>query len=191
MNHLAGSRFTYSAFDQNIALIGPRAVGKTSTALVLAELTGMPLVDTDAVLEAQGQSLAHMIQEHGPDHGAQQFRNHETTVAEEVGALTGHIIATGGGFVLRSRNVDALRKNSRIFWLYATAAVLAARIEADTTTDRPRLTSERSLEAEMQKLIYDRRSIYRQAAHERVDAGTHTSLEIAVMILRRLDIQPL
>ncbi|HMD54943.1 MAG TPA: shikimate kinase [Phycisphaerae bacterium] len=153
----------------NIVLIGYRGSGKTSVGRLLAARLGMSFIDTDDLIVAKSGKTIRKIFEAG---GEQAFRDLETAVVAEVAARDHTVIAAGGGVVLRSQNVEHLRRTGRIVWLTAPPEVLFKRIQGDqqTTATRPNLTSAGGLE-EIRKLLEIRRPFYQAAAHITVDVS--------------------
>jgi len=122
---------------ENIVLTGMPGCGKTTIGQLLAEKMGRVFADTDALIEEKtGQSPAWII----TMQGEAAFREMETAVIRELSAKTGLVIATGGGAVLRSENVAALRQNGRIFFLDRPVEQLLP------TEDRPLSSTKESLQ---------------------------------------------
>ena len=81
---------------------------------ILAEQTGRPLIDTDAVIvERAGKSITEIF----ASEGEEAFRMLETVVAADLCKGAGQIIATGGGIVTRERNHDLIRQNSIVIFI--------------------------------------------------------------------------
>ena len=99
---------------ENIILIGMPGCGKTTIGQILAEKTGKPLLDADAVLV---QKIGMSIPEFFATHTEDEFRRAETEVLCEICRLSGQIIATGGGCVTRPENKNLLRQNGRVFFI--------------------------------------------------------------------------
>lgn len=98
----------------NVLLIGMPSCGKSTVGRILAERTGRPLIDTDAlIVKRAGKPIPQIFAEEGED----AFRAIETAVAADVCKGSGQIIATGGGIVTRERNHDLLRQNSLIIFI--------------------------------------------------------------------------
>lgn len=99
---------------KNVLLIGMPSCGKSTVGRILAEQTGRPLVDTDAlIVERAGKSIPEIFAEEGEE----AFRAIETAVAADLCKGSGQIIATGGGIVTRTRNHDLIRQNSIVIFI--------------------------------------------------------------------------
>src|SRR5437667_12110745 len=83
---------------KNLFLIGYRGTGKTTVARILAEKIGWGWIDADAALEERyGRSIRRIFEEDGEA----GFREKEMAILEELCRAHNHVIATGGGVVLR------------------------------------------------------------------------------------------
>ena len=99
---------------ENIVLTGMPGSGKTAVSAILGERTGREVIDTDRLItEKAGMEIPDIFRRYGEEH----FRDLETEVILEAAARAGVIISTGGGAVLREKNVDALRRNGKLVWL--------------------------------------------------------------------------
>lgn len=116
------------ASKENVVLIGMPGSGKTTVGRLLAEEMGRPFWDTDVLIEEKtGKTPAEIIR----NQGEKAFRDIETEVIQELSSQNGSVIATGGGAVLRLKNVELLRRNGKIFFLDRPAERLIP------TKDRP------------------------------------------------------
>jgi shikimate dehydrogenase len=99
---------------QNIALIGMPGCGKSTVGRILAQKMGRPFIDIDAQIEAAaGKKIPQIF----ADDGEETFRQLETRVLAEEAKKSGMVLATGGGVVTRTENLDLLRQNSLIVYL--------------------------------------------------------------------------
>ena len=112
---------------QNIVLTGMPSCGKSTVGALLAQMTGRELIDTDRIVTEKHGDISTIFATCGED----AFRRMEAAAVQEAAGHWGCIIATGGGAVLRSENVDALRSNGRIFFIDRPLALLIP------TADRP------------------------------------------------------
>ena len=102
------------AQKENIVLTGMPGSGKSTVGRLLAQKLQRPFVDVDALItEKTGSTPAEIITQQGEP----AFRDIEADTIRQLSAQNGAVIATGGGAVLRSENIDALRMNGRIFFL--------------------------------------------------------------------------
>jgi shikimate kinase len=169
-----------------IFLIGYRGSGKTSVAQALAGRLGWDWLDADTVLEARhGRTIREIFAEEGEA----GFRDKEAALLEELCQRERHVIATGGGVVLRPANRERLARGL-VVWLTADAATLWQRINADGTTAarRPNLTVGGL--SEVEELLRQREPLYRECASLVVDTASKTPDAIADDILARAELTP-
>ena len=143
----------------NIVLIGYRGCGKTRVAEALSRRTGRPRYSLDdEIVAAAGASIPDIVAQHGWEH----FRDLESRIVAQFATHTATILDTGGGAILRSQNVAALKQNGRLFWLTARVDTIARRIQGDT--QRPSLTGAQSFVDEIAEVLTTREPLYRAAA---------------------------
>jgi shikimate dehydrogenase len=99
---------------QNIALIGMPGCGKSTVGRILARSMGRPFADIDERIEAETKKSIPQI---FAEDGEETFRQLETRLLGEEAKKSGMVIATGGGVVTRSENLDLLRQNSLIVYM--------------------------------------------------------------------------
>jgi shikimate kinase len=167
----------------NIVLIGYRGSGKSAVGRMLAARLQIKFVDTDDLIEErQGTPISDIVESHGWDH----FRRLEKSVIEEISKGDRLIIAPGGGSVLDTDNVKALKRNGFIIWLKADQQTLLKRIQKDqgSSTRRPTLTGKGTLE-EIEETISERGPFYEKASEVQIDTST---LNVAALVERILAI---
>jgi shikimate kinase len=146
----------------NIILIGSRGTGKTTVGRVLAARLGWPFVDADDHIEAgAGRCVADIF----AAEGEAGFRAREAAALAELCVRTGHVIATGGGAVLREANRRTLKAAGFVVWLTGAPDVLWERLRSDpaTAARRPNLTAAGGA-AEVKALVAAREPFYREVA---------------------------
>jgi shikimate dehydrogenase len=96
-------------------MTGMPSSGKTLIGRILAKELGRPFVDIDRVIAmATNKSILEIFEEHGEEY----FRKLEAEALKKAAnTLTGHVIATGGGAILRDDNVRALKRSGRLYFL--------------------------------------------------------------------------
>lgn len=164
----------------NIFLIGYRGSGKTTVGRCLAQRLGWSWLDADEELERRaGKSIQQIFTESGE--GA--FRDLESAVVADLARLDRHVLALGGGAVLREENRKVLVGSGKIVWLKALPETLQARIAADPTTGarRPNLTGQGGL-GEIRDLLARREPIYAACADLQIDAEQLSPDQIARQI---------
>jgi shikimate kinase len=146
-----------------IFLIGYRGTGKSTVARLLAEALGWPWLDADDVLE---RKCGRTIRDIFATEGEEGFRAKEEAVLAELCKLKEHVIATGGGVVLRESNRELLRRSGWVVWLTAEVETIHRRLQADPTTwDRRPALAAASPQAEIATLLRLREPHYRSCAH--------------------------
>ena len=157
---------------QNIALIGMPGSGKTTVGTILSRLTGKPLADSDALVEAKaGRAIRDIFAQDGEA----AFRQMEKQALAELAKRDGQIIATGGGAVLDAANVRALKQNSLLVWLDKPAEELALSDERPLSPDQ----------AANVRLYQQRQPLYRAAA-DIIITNNGTAEAAAKALLARL-----
>jgi shikimate kinase len=166
-----------------VVLIGYRGSGKTTVGRLLAARLAKTFIDCDEEIVARhGKSIREIFSAGGED----AFRKLETSVIAELAAKTDHVIAVGGGAVLRKENRRALA-NHFIVYLRCDPGVLLGRIDDDpaTSDNRPNLTGLGGGIEEIEALLRRREPIYRAAMNVELDV-THLSPDQAAEEIARL-----
>lgn len=137
--------------------------GKTATAGVLGARWGVDVVDTDAEVAARtGCSIAQLWGERGEA----AFREMESATIQMLKDRAPAVIGTGGGVVLNTANVVAMRTSGGVVWLGADPAVLSVRV--GDGSGRPMLDVDSS-EDRLGEILRERTTRYAAAAHLVVD----------------------
>ncbi|MBO4669037.1 MAG: shikimate kinase [Lachnospiraceae bacterium] len=106
----------------NIVLIGMPGCGKSTVAKRLGELTGKPVYDADAYYRTK---FGRTPEEEILANGEAVFRTNETAGLKELAGLSGIILSTGGGAVMREENYNILHQNGTVIRLYRDPKNLA------------------------------------------------------------------
>jgi shikimate kinase len=163
---------------ENIFLVGMMGAGKTSVGKVLARNLGKQFYDSDQVIEARTGVKIPVIFELEGEAG---FRTREAAVIEELTALHGVVLATGGGAVLNESNRCLLHSRGTVVYLRATVNDLWNRTRHDR--NRPLLQTADPL-GRLRELYAQRDPLYREVAHIVVETGSQ-SLKSLVMKLQQ------
>jgi shikimate kinase len=170
--------------DTAVALIGYRGAGKTTVARHLARRLGWDSVDADELLESRcGMSIQQIFAEKGEP----WFRDVESQILAELVSRPQTVLALGGGVILRTANREELAKLT-VVWLDAPAECLFQRIQEDAMSRqrRPNLTRTGGLE-EVERLLIERRPLYQQSAHYRLNVRGKSPEQLAEEIFHLLE----
>lgn len=142
---------------KNIVLIGFMATGKTAIGRMVAQRLGYRFIDIDEEIEReQKTTITALFRERGEA----AFREIESATVRRIAGTEGVVIATGGGAVLRSDNVTALRGNGVLVCLSAEPETILKRTAG--SADRPLLNVDDPL-ARIKELLAARQPLYEQA----------------------------
>lgn len=166
--------------EHNLILIGLMGAGKTTLGKRLSQMLEMPFYDSDYEICTQsGVSIPTIFEMEGEE----GFRNRESASLKKLLSLSGIILSTGGGSVLRSQNRELMKKNGIVVYLHTTPEVLLSRTGHDT--NRPLLQVENPLE-KLRQLYCQRDPLYRQTAHFVIESETcHKTMENVLACLQQ------
>ena len=161
-------------------LVGMMGSGKTTVGELIARETGLVFIDTDSLIESEQQRSIGSIWETGGEDG---FRDLESEQIDRI-AASGQdcVIATGGGAVLRPKNIATMRRCGTVVWLAAGPGELWSRVGGAET--RPLLVGAPD-ERRLADIVDGRRKFYEAAAHFTVETGSKGTAAVAreVMVL--------
>ena len=160
---------------KRIVFCGYRGTGKTEIGKIVAGRTGLPFLDTDALIEQQtGRSIPDIFHEDGEE----RFREEERRV---IAALpeSGAVISTGGGVVMDPLNMEHLRRDSVIVVLHAGIDAIGARL---ARKPRPPLTG-LPLPEEIAAMTKRRQQNYQAAADFCIDTSETTPEAAAAAVM--------
>ena len=144
----------------NIVLVGFMGTGKSAVGRVIAQKLEFHFIDTDDVIERTSKAkISDIFAEHGEDY----FRDLESQAVKSVALMKNQVVATGGGVVLRSSNIDLLRTGGPIFCLNATPKAIWDRVRSSRS--RPLLRGPEPLK-KIETLLDKRAPYYALADHQ-------------------------
>jgi shikimate kinase len=166
----------------NLYLVGLMGAGKTTVGRLLAKHYGCSFFDSDHEIEAHTGVKIPVIFEIEGEAG---FRKREEAAIAELTALSGVVLATGGGAVLSPANRDRLRKNGVVIYLRGTPEHLYERTRHDRS--RPLLQTDNPL-ARLRELYTQRDPLYRDVADIVVDTGRQSVSGMLRVLYGKLDL---
>lgn len=163
--------------NKNIVLVGLSGSGKSTLGNILSSLSGYALVDTDAIIvKLQNRSINNIFEKNGEEF----FRTLETQVSKEISTFDKQIISTGGGIVLKEKNLEYLKQNGVVFYLKTSVNTLLKRLEGDNT--RPLLKTD-DVKKKLENMLEIRGKLY-EKADVTIETDKLTPEETAKEILR-------
>lgn len=166
----------------NIVLIGFRAAGKTTISKILKEKLSMDLFSTDKIIEDRENKS---IKEIAEEKGWKYFREIEFKVIEDVSEYNNCIIDTGAGAVENPINIDNLKKNGFLIFVYVSLKDNKLRIMKNS--HRPKLNPLLNLEDDI-TVAYNRRLyLYEEAMDLKVNTSKSSPEDCAEQIIKVLD----
>ncbi len=152
---------------RNIVVTGFMATGKSSVGRRLAILLGYDFLDLDTLIAAEaGMPISQIF----ATQGEESFRALESRMVDRVAGRTGCVVATGGGTIVKSRNLEALKRSGVVITLTADPDTILSRIGSGD--DRPMLWGGDKRER-IQLLLEQRTQAYARADLI-VDASAHS-----------------
>lgn len=154
---------------RNMVLVGFMGSGKTTVGKLIAEKTGMTLLDMDSIIaDRAGKSINEIFADEGETH----FRTLERSLTQELAATEGNIISTGGGIVLNPQNITDFEKTGLVVCLLVDAETVLDRVKHDSS--RPLLAGDK--EAQIIQLLESRKTLYESIIHQ-IDTSGRPSPE--------------
>lgn len=164
----------------NLYLVGMMGSGKTTVGRLLARRLKLRFLDCDQEIERRCGVKVPLIFEIEGEPG---FRARETQVIAELVALSGVVLATGGGAVLAAENRRALADHGTVIYLRARPEDLYQRVRHDR--NRPLLATADPLRR-LRELHAQRDELYASIADLVVDTGRQTVQALTRELIAKL-----
>jgi len=146
---------------QNIVLVGFRGAGKTTIGRALAKVSGLPFADLDEEVEfVLGESIVDFVEKHG----WQVFREVEQKVTHDFCRNFSGILATGGGTIENSKNLQNLKKTGTFVFVNPNFSKVKKFLMQDKSGKRPQLNPSVPFSQEIDMLWAQRKDIYSATA---------------------------
>jgi len=166
---------------RNLILVGPMGAGKSTIGRLLAKELKLQFKDSDKEIEQRtGADIPWIFDVEGE----QGFREREQLMVAELCELSGVVIATGGGVVLRPENRQALSAGGRVIYLHASVEQQLDRTSRDR--NRPLLRNSDPGKV-LGSLMEIRDPLYREIADVIVETDERPPRMVVQEIIDRLE----
>ncbi|MGJ8688364.1 MAG: shikimate kinase AroK [Gammaproteobacteria bacterium] len=165
----------------NVFLVGPMGVGKSTIGRLLASQLNMPFYDSDREIEfVTGADIPWIFD----IEGEKGFRIREARMIDTLTQRQNIILATGGGAILSPESREYLHSRGTVVYLRASVNQQLERTGKDK--NRPLLQTEKPL-LKIKELFKIREPLYRETAHLIVDTSRRSPRSVSQEIIRQLN----
>ncbi len=137
---------------KNIILTGMMGSGKSTVGKELANLLGYSFVDLDEIIEKKYDKISNIFTKKGEPY----FRELETKEIKELIGKEKIVLSTGGGIILKEKNIEILKQLGKVYFLSAQSETIYQRIKNQQhrpllNTDNPKKSIEEILSKRLEK----------------------------------------
>lgn len=154
--------------------------GKSTVGRYLASRLSYSFVDTDHLIEERAGADIPWIFDVEGEAG---FRSRETAILDYLQGVDTHVIATGGGIVVRPENHQKLKTLGKVVYLTASVEQLLARTAKDKKRPLLQVADPRS---RIEELLRQRDPLYRSLADYVLQTDGRSSKWVVQQILQLL-----
>lgn len=164
----------------NIFLVGPMGVGKSTIGRMLGGALQRPFYDSDREIEAAtGADIPWIFDVEGEA----GFRQREVRMIDQLSAKSGIVMATGGGAILAQESRKRLHDRGFVVYLKASINQQFERTSKDK--NRPLLQTADPL-AKIRELMKLREPLYLETAHLVIDTNRRGPRSVVQEIIRKV-----
>ncbi|MBU2097578.1 MAG: shikimate kinase AroK [Gammaproteobacteria bacterium] len=168
------------ATSNNVFLIGPMGVGKSTIGRMLAAALDRPFYDSDREIESlTGADIPWIFDVEGEA----GFRVREERMIDSLSRRDGIVLATGGGAILSAASRANLHDRGTVVYLKASITQQFERTSKDR--NRPLLQTADPL-TRIKELMKVREPFYNETAHIVIDTSRRGPRTVVNEILKRL-----
>ena len=154
--------------------------GKTTLGRQLARRLDKRFIDADHELEARlGVAIPTIFEIEGEE----SFRDREEAIIDELTRMSGIVLATGGGAILRPSSRSRLKENGTVLYLHAEPETLWQRLRNSRHRPMLQAADPRNRLVELYQL---RDSLYREVASHVIESDR----DAVMRFVRWLDQEP-
>lgn len=151
----------------NIILIGFMGSGKSVVGKKLARDISYNFIDMDIFIEKQENlSISHIFSKFGEDY----FRKLEKEASITFGKYKNYVIATGGGIIKDSNNIENLKLNSGVVIYLKSNNMNHIYNNLKNNSNRPLLREENKME-DIKAIFEDRKHLYEKYSDIAIDVS--------------------
>ena len=166
---------------RNLYLVGMMGSGKSVTGKKLAEYLGYSFLDLDEYIQQKAQrKITEIFEKDGEDF----FRDLEASALVEAARGESRVVATGGGTILRSGNVERMKTTGKIVFLDTSVEYFWERVKYKK--DRT-LLKDASPREKLMRIYADRMPIYKRVSDVSINTDGETADTAARKIISVLD----
>ena len=166
--------------SKNIFIVGAMGSGKSSVGRLFAQRCQKQFLDTDHEIENDSKlDIAAIFEKYGEE----EFRKKETKLLEDLSGVENHIIATGGGIILKKENIDIMQKMGLIVFLDIDLKTQIQRVKY--RKHRP-LLKNTDLKKRLKILKSERDPIYNTISDYIIDVSTKDKKTVVEEIKNKL-----
>lgn len=164
----------------NIFLVGPMGVGKSTIGRMLGATLNRPFYDSDReIVAATGADIPWIFDVEGEE----GFRRREIRMIDQLTAKSGIVMATGGGAILATESRQRLHDRGFVVYLKASIHQQFERTSKDK--NRPLLQTDDPL-AKIRELMKLREPLYFETAHLVIDTNRRGPRSVVQEIIRKV-----
>jgi shikimate kinase len=167
--------------SENIILVGPMGVGKTTIGSHLARKLKYDFVDSDTEIEKRtGASISLIFDIEGEE----GFRKREAQMISELTERRHIVLSTGGGSVLDETSRQNIRSRGFVVYLKASVDILYERLKK--SRNRPLMETEDKLKV-IEDLLAEREPLYLAVADVTIATDGRSAQDVAREIYKQHD----